>query len=147
MSHPRALSRLLRWREFDESRASDALRASSVEAACAQQRRDLAEEAKDTQRASRGELLAHDRLDLAALHAAMQLEADAEARLRERDELLRMAREEEARMREAHLQARARTRVVATRHARVAAEVAGQREKAEFDRVADACQSIRRRPA
>jgi hypothetical protein len=111
MSAAGVLRRLVRWRSFGESRAADALRASSAEAASAQSRADAAHETVLAQQARRGELLAPGVLDLGLMHAAAQVEADARSRAEQREALLRMAREEEAQAREAHLQARARTRV------------------------------------
>jgi hypothetical protein len=145
MSAAGVLRRLVRWRSFGESRAADALRASSAEAASAQSRADAAHETILAQQARRGELLAPGVLDLGLMHAAAQVEADARSRAEQREALLRMAREEEAQAREAHLQARARTRVAEGRRGRLAAQEQGRREKTDFDRVADAYQANVRR--
>ena len=139
----RTLQRLVRWRGFGESRAADALRRSSFEAAQAQDRVDAAVEALDALELQRSDLVERGSLDLARVHAAAQIAEDGRAKLEERRDELATARDLEALARDRHLRARADTRVSDTRRARLAMQEQDREEKTSFDRIADAHQALK----
>lgn len=139
-----SLGRLVRWRGFGESLASDSLRQCRLEADSAAQRVDLATDAVHALQAQRTELAERPLLDLSMLQEALRIEDAAWQRLEEREALLRMARQDESLARAAHLDARTRTRVATARHERMAASERERAEKATFDRMADVHQAAKR---
>lgn len=132
-----ALARLLRWREFQESRTADAYRQRAV---ATRQCRDAVEEA-EKQRTSvelrRQALFEAGLLDIEALRTTAAWDTRAREELAEREAELRSAEADQEAARSAHVDARSRTRVVQARRTRAATAEHDRQEKTSFDQVAD----------
>lgn len=142
-----AVSTLLRWREFEEARASEAFLRRCNETAQALERMQQAQAALEALNARREQLLGADRVDLTMLQAIDAFQAQAWGRLdTRRDEHAAALRQQQAAQDE-HVAARARTRVAETRFDRLRAGERDQEEKLMFDRMADLYASHRSDPA
>lgn len=132
-----AIATLVRWREFEESRASDVYRQRAVEAEKRRGMLDQAETSVDDVRRYRLDLLQAPRLDMARLHVASGVEAIARLKADECETELKTARERQEAARAIHVAARAQTRVAESRRARVSACESERIEKTLFDWMAD----------
>lgn len=132
-----AVATLLRWREFEEARASETFLRRCHETGLALERMQQAQAALDAIHARREQVLADQRVDLSLLQAIDAFEAQAWSRLdTRRDEHAAALRQQQA-AQDQHVAARAGTRVAETRHERLRAEEREQEEKRMFDRMAD----------
>ena len=132
-----AVSTLLRWREFEEARASTAFLQRCHETRQAFSRMQEAQDVLQAINARREELLAADSVDLVLLQAVDAFEAQAWSRLDTRRDEHAAARRQQDAAQDEHVAARARTRVAQTRHERLRAGERDQEEKLMFDRMAD----------
>ncbi|MBW8808390.1 MAG: hypothetical protein JF591_06055 [Lysobacter sp.] len=132
-----AVSTLLRWREFEEARASTVFLQRCYETRQALSRMQQAQDVLQAINARREELLAADSVDLVLLQAVDAFEAQAWSRLDTRRDEHAAARRQQDAAQDEHVAARARTRVAQTRHERLRAGERDQEEKLMFDRMAD----------
>jgi hypothetical protein len=132
-----AVSTLLRWREFEEARASVVFLQRCHETRQALSRMEEAQGVLQAINARREELLAADSVDLVLLQAVAGFEAQAWSRLDTRRDEHAAARRQQDAAQDEHVAARARTRVAQTRHERLRAGERDQEEKLMFDRMAD----------
>lgn len=132
-----AIATLVRWREFQESRASATYRQCAAAAEKSQAMLVEAEAGVDDVRRYRLDLLQATRLDMARLHVASGVEDVARLNANERQAELVATRERQDSARATHVAARAQTRVAESRHARVSACESERAEKALFDWMAE----------
>jgi hypothetical protein len=132
-----AISTLVRWREFEEERASIELQRTSVEVEHAIACVDAADVtiAKVQQRL--GALLEAPDMDLMRLQLATQIEDAAWRTLQASLDERALAQQEKDKARAGHLQTRARTHVAEARKQQMAAVRRDHEEKMSFDRMAD----------
>jgi hypothetical protein len=131
-----ALTALLRWREWDESRAEIALAQSSQKLESAKAGRETQHDTVTAIQQRRSRML-EGTLDPALLQVASEMEANAWRVLEacQADEALAEDRRNIAH--QTLLDARARVRVVEARHSRVVAVERDRHEKVLFDRMSD----------
>ncbi len=134
---------LVRWREFQESRASDVYRQCA--AATDESRTMLREAEADIEEVRRYRLglMEATELDMARLHVATGIEDVARLNANAREAEFDVASERQDSARTAHVSARAQTRVAESRRARVCAREFERSEKALFDWMADLRPSAR----
>lgn len=132
-----AIATLVRWREFEESRALNGYRQTAVEAEKRRAMLDQAETSVDDVRRYRLDLLQATTLDMARLHVASGVEDMARLSASQREAELEAARKRQDSARAANVAARAQTRVAESRRARVSACESERIEKTLFDWMAD----------
>jgi len=132
-----ALAALVRWREFTETRASDAFRRSNQVAEKARIACMDAQGKVDAIQQARLLVLQEESIDLARLHLVVQVEDIAQAVARECERELDVAQEARQTAQSAYVEARAQTRVADSRHERLSRQRREHEEKLMFDRMAD----------
>jgi hypothetical protein len=143
-----ALGALIRWRDLAETRATDAFRSSNDEVRRARQQSDSDSargKAMDIQR-RRGEMLSAASIDPARLQYAADIEDRAWSVAWAHRAELDAAEQARHAAQAAYVDARAQTRVVEARHARLSAIECDRQEKATFDRMADLYAATRSTP-
>lgn len=138
-----ALATLLRWREFEEQGAANRYQQRTVEVVRSQERRAQAHEALAQVQRRIEQAMAGEHLDLAALQLANRFEERAWQAVDDRQADLETACTAQAEAQGVHVQARARSRVVASRHQRACARESERLDKLAFDRMADLLASAR----
>lgn len=132
-----AVATLLRWREFREGRAEDALRRRAAETLRADQRCAQAQTRVQEIHGAQDALLAAGELDLERLRALAAIEQAAWTRLQDAQAAHRTAERSQDAARQAHVAARADTRVAQSRLDRLSAQERDRAEKRQFDQMAD----------
>lgn len=133
----KGLATLLRWREFQESGAANHYRRCSAATGRCEDEVQRAESEVLHVLERRNQMLATSELDIAGLQWVARFEDIARSVVAERQASLAEAEQAQAEARAAHVAARARTRVVDARHARIAQGERERAEKVSFDRMAD----------
>lgn len=133
----KAIATLVRWREFQEARASDEFRQRSAKTRQAKATVDLANANVEKVQKHRALLLESPNLDLPRLLMAAQIEEVHWHQLREHQAVHVAAQELEGQALAQHVAARAHTRVAEARKQRKNAEHSDHAEKMSFDWMAD----------
>lgn len=139
----KAIATLVRWREFEESRASSAFQGSCEQARSCAERVVAAEDGIERIRSHRSQLQASPSLDLERIRLVAQIEEAAWERWQDAERESASAEERRLAALARHAQARARTRVGAARLRAARTAGAEREEKQLFDRMADIYQARR----
>lgn len=131
-----AISRLVRWRAFQEALAERSCQQAAARVLAASDAHEKACAAADSIARRRDELLSAGALDLTLLLAVAEFEGLARDEQTRRLDALRERERESKEAIAAHVDARTRTRVAETRRDRVVAEARDQEEKRLFDQMA-----------
>lgn len=138
-----AIATLVRWREFEESRASAEFQRSCEQVRRSAERTAAAEAGIQRIRHRQSQLQSAPNLDLERIRLVAQIEEIAWQTLREAELESAQADEQRQAAMARHAQARARTRVGRTRLEQAQAQNADREEKLSFDRMADIHQARR----
>lgn len=137
MSRNTAISTLVRWREFEEARASDEFRRCAVHTRSVAERVEGALGAIERVQQHRTALLDAPQVDLAWFQMAAQIEEAAWHRLEAMQAEHAAAQQQQDTALGNHVGARTRTRVADARHQRMTAAEMEHAEKQTFDWMAD----------
>lgn len=137
-----AVAALVRWRSFGQTLAERAHRRASAECTEARTKADAARSNVDAVTHHLRDMLSAPILDLAKLQCVAQMQEHALAVSASRDMDLAEASDKRQAAMSMHLEARTKTRIVESRHERIAAAAADRAEKRDFDRMAE----LRRQP-
>lgn len=140
----KGLATLLRWREFQESGAANHYRQCHAATVRCREAADRAESEVRRILERRDRMLASSELDITGLQWVAQFEEVARSVVSERQAALAEAEDTRDGARDAHVEARARTRVVDARRQRAVREEHERAEKVSFDRMADLLAARRR---
>jgi hypothetical protein len=139
-----AIATLVRWREFEEARASSAFQQSRAKLRRVEERVSHATDSVDQAQRQLSTLLEASTLDLSLLQAASQIEQERWADLQDLEAERASAGQQQDAAQVQHVAARAQTRVAQTRRERLAAVLQNREEKLEFDWTADLYAQSRR---
>lgn len=134
---PRAVAALRRWRAFGEAQARDGLRQQQDQLQQAADASDAAQRRHAEIADARLQLLQPGTLDFVRLQIAAQLDAVALEDSETRRQQCEAAERDRDQARDEYVSARAATKVADARRRRLAEAAAEQREKQQFDWMAD----------
>lgn len=140
-----SIATLVRWRGFQESRASADYRQATATVERSVAALEQAQTRLQLAQLHRLDLLQSAQLDMARLQVSAGIEDVAHQQTVNRERELDSARGRQERTRADHLQARAHTKVAESRHAKVATREDEHAEKSLFDWMADLCTATRGR--